>query len=429
MIEDALKSTRNLHRLIVAVSLITLVFSLSLNLPRDKIALKEAIDRLIETDFLAYDQFVQEKVGQFAQANLRPIGQHVNERLDAGGRRIFQLRHIGEVLAEPLHIGKLLIDELVLKDVAAASLTQLDALNGLDLGRNVQVLKPQAADLVELIEAFLNQHDQGTKRVESVRAGIGDFDFTAQSFLPDDTATPALYFELRDSVLSGGAPVFNESFGADIETLSETSFLYWVQQTFKRDDPIAVQGRKLVFLPELSEIPTGLREEKLGALSLRLDDEIKSRGPENLSATILGTQVPGLLIVLASPTVLLFLSYYLMQHTSHLRDLPTDDMQAFRQFAWLPLALPGGRQATQENAMRMPSPWALETVATIIILPVVSLFVLYVQLNQFGGLKLYHALLLVATSLIIGWMGIGTTRHIKHIRSQLVRPPVSASIS
>ena len=37
MVEDALKSTRTLHQLIMTVSLVTLVFALSVSLPEDKI--------------------------------------------------------------------------------------------------------------------------------------------------------------------------------------------------------------------------------------------------------------------------------------------------------------------------------------------------------------------------------------------------------
>lgn len=62
MIEDALKSTRNLHRLIIGVSLAVLVFSLSVYLPDEKIRQKSAIDALLDIDFLAYEIWLQDKL-------------------------------------------------------------------------------------------------------------------------------------------------------------------------------------------------------------------------------------------------------------------------------------------------------------------------------------------------------------------------------
>lgn len=425
MIEDALKSARNLHRLIIAVSLITLVFSLSLNLPTDTIRLKAAIDRLIETDFRAYETFLRRKIDAYAEQNLSPIADSVNKDLEALGLRVFQLRHIGEALGKPLHVGKLLMEELVLNDLSAASLNKLDALNVLDLDRDVQVLKPRTEELMEVLESFLKENVYSTKRVESVRAEILGSPSTAQSFLPGDTAMAGLYFELLENFVAGGAPVFNATFIADIETLPGTAFLNWIESDLKGNDAVAVDNGAITFLPKLTDIPKGYREENLGTLSLRLADEIKSKGPENLSATILGTEVPGLLIVLASPTILLFLSYYFMQHTAHLRDLVTDDVTAFRQFAWLPLAL----RATGGTGADPPvsQAWGLETLATAIILPVLALIVLYVQLSQHGGLEPHHKLLMGFAGLAIMLMGRRSLRHIGEIRGQLTQAVVSKS--
>lgn len=420
MIEDALKSARNLHRLIIAVSLITLVFSLSLNLPPDKIRLKEAIDRLIDTDFLEYDTFVQDKVNVYAAQNLTPIAQKANESLEALNLQIFHLHHIGEALGTPLHVGKILTKELVFADITAASLVQLDAMNGLDLGRDIQVLKPKTQDLMEALEPHLLENGQGTKRLETLRVGIDEFDFTAQSFVPGSTAMAGMYFELHEGVLHAAAPTFNASFNTEVETLPDTSFLYWVKNVLKSSDVVAVENNRLVFLPELTNIPRGFREEKLGTLSLRLADEIKSTGPEELSATILGTEVPGLLIVIASPTILFFLSYYFMQHTAHLRGLVIDDLNAFRHFAWLPLAL--GRVQTIQSGKShtgFQQAWQVETVATSIILPVLALLILYVQLDQFGTLKNLHTFLIAGASFSVILMGATTLRHIDGIRLEL----------
>lgn len=296
----------------------------------------------------------------------------------------------------------------------------------MDLGRDVQVIKPQTTELMDVLEAFLREHGHGTKRIESVRAGIDDSPFIAETFLPDDDAAIAgLYFELRENLLPGAAPVFNGSFNADIETLPGTSFLHWVQQTLKENDAIAVQGRRLVFLSGLSEIPTGYPDKPLGTLSLDLADEIASKGPEKLSAKILGTEVPGLLIVIASPTILLFLSYYFMQHTAHLRLLVTEDFKAFREFAWLPVALRSDTSNQSNKKPRMIHAWVAETVATTIILPVLAMVVLFVQLDQFGGLRSFHTLLFGGVCFAVILMGGRTLDNIGDIRTQLAHAPVT----
>ena len=64
MIEDALKNIRNIHRIILTISFITIVFSVSISAPQDKKQQLALLNKLIEFDFSEYDKFVEKKVDE-----------------------------------------------------------------------------------------------------------------------------------------------------------------------------------------------------------------------------------------------------------------------------------------------------------------------------------------------------------------------------
>ena len=419
MIEDALKSTRTLHRLIMTVSLVTLVFASSLYLPSEKVTQREAIDALLNVDFLAYDQFVADQVEVFKQENLLPIGTSLNEEIDAGGYLVFNLHHLGEAFFEPLHVGKLLTDEVALAEISNTTLAALDALNGLDLASDVQVLVPRTDKLIPEIRTFLRENHEAGKRIDTIRVGIDDVPLVAESFLPGTETTAGLYFELVDAVRIGGVPVFSANFTADIATLPGTSFIQWLKDNSDMKDIISIQDNQVIFAPNLGSAPSGFREEKLGLLHQNLTEDIASSGPEKQSATILGTKVPGLLIVIASPLTLLVLSYYFTNHTGHLVHLVGTDNHAFKNFAWMPLAI--RTQIPPLSLQKLTygyriSGWILETIASAIILPVLSLGVLYWKLSQFGNVTVLSIFVISAASAGIGWLGILSVRNIGMVR-------------
>ncbi|MDZ7710865.1 MAG: hypothetical protein U5K36_13015 [Roseovarius sp.] len=65
---------------------------------------------------------------------------------------------------QPVHVGRVLVEELVLSNMSAATLNQLDALNGLDLERDVQVVLPRA-DIANEIGQFFRIQNLAVRRV------------------------------------------------------------------------------------------------------------------------------------------------------------------------------------------------------------------------------------------------------------------------
>ena len=179
-------------------------------------------------------------------------------------------------------------------EVTNASVIQLNALNGLHLTHDVQIVVPRTNKLVKEINAFLADNPGAGKRIDTVRVTMNAFDFNAESFLLGTTACAGLYFELVDAVRTGGVPTFGANFIADIKTISNSSFLDWFQ-TLNLDQNLAIaDDQEVEFAP--------LRARS--SASFRLSLETRSQAP-------------------------------------HLVRMSHVDPEQFRRFAWLPLSVKG----------------------------------------------------------------------------------------
>ena len=396
MIEDALKSTRNLHRLILAVSLVTLVFSLSLNSEETKRAQKAAIDALRQVNFLAYETWLSAKLQLRIDEALGPAIAPIESALE-GVDLVLLLDEISKVLREPAHVGRLLTEDLVLSNASAATLSQFEALNDLQLARDVQITVPDLAPLVPKLLDFFETRGTTVWRIENAMVTTEFSESIGTSFVPLDRLTAMLYFELVDSASVAGAPVFQGRFDTTVVEVPDTSFLSWLAEAELGSAVDIVDGR-VKFAPLLSGASYSFREEKLGTLSLRLAEEIAAAGPEKHTATILGTQVPGLLVVLAAPLTLMVLTYYFVSHTTHVSRLVERHAKEIRGFAWLPIAISHWRVP----GLARPIPGhRIELLASAGLLPLAALSALYVKLRSFGDVSAPASLLLLVASLWI----------------------------
>ena len=411
MIEDALKSTRNLHRLIIGVSLAVLVFSLSMYLAEDKVRQKAAIDALIDIDFLSYEDWLQKKLDIHIAANVVPAVKPVRDLLEDSGYLIFDLDSIADVLEETPHIGRFLVDESILANVSATTLTSLDALNGLSLEHDGQLAVPKVDSLIGQLEEFLAENNGAGKRITNAATSVtGDIPILT-TFLPDTTSIASLDFQLADVSVAAAVPVFQGLYDVDLMTIPDSSYLAWLEQ--QGHASIAVQGGELRFLPDIATLPKGFSEEPLGKLSLRLADEIRAAGPEQRTLTILGTEVPGRLLVLAAPLILLALLYYFKSHLSHLTRMSEHHAGDMVGFSWLPI---------NASSWEIPgthwrwSGYLAEIVATLAVLPVGALLVMYFRLRQFGEVGIGTSLVIgcaCCVALLICWMSLNEVNTIR----------------
>ncbi len=405
MIEDALKSTRNLHRLIIGVSLAVLVFSLSMYLAEDKVRQKAEIDYLIDVDFLAYETWLQNTLDAEVRKRLIPAVKPLRDMLENSNHLVFELDSIADVLEQFAHIGRFELSESILSDMSAASLNALDALNGLSLAQDVQITVPLVDTLIPQLEEFLNQESGAGKRIVNARTSVSDEIPLLVTFLPEAASLASIDFELVDVSAAAATPVFQGLYEFELLTLPNTSFISWLQAQ-GHDLYIRTSSGAMEFLPKLKPLPTGFTEQPLGELSLRLADEIKAAGPEQRNLKILGTEVPGRLLIFAAPLILIALLYYFKSHLSHVTHMAKNHAEEMVGFSWLPInnsvwQIPG-------TTLKWSGHFA-EVVLTIGVLPVGALIVMSLRLGLFGAIGPATAILVVmscAFATAICWLSL-----------------------
>lgn len=324
-------------------------------------------------------------------------------------------------------MGQLLTSKSLLRELRHATLTQLDALNGLSPNANVQIVIRKTQGLIDEFNRFLAQNVRAGQRIDSVRTGIDADNVIAGSFLPTDEVTAGPGFELLNAVRVGGIPVFEGSSVGVVRELPDSSFISWLKLEQIGPELLTVTpAGQIQFAPGLAEAPNGIRESPLGELSMRLHDEIARSGQASQTVSILGTTVPGSLVLIAAPLILLSLAYYFMNHISRLARLINDDRSLFDQFAWLPLNL----------RCRVTRPLGgvhhlvihggvLELLMSGIVLPVAAIGMLYFKLSMFGnlgvawrdfmiaavlGIVIFGVLSLSALSTMKEWLNRGLSR-------------------
>lgn len=414
MVEDALKLTRALHRLIIAVSGITLVFAFSVSLPEEKVRQRAAIEALLSANFTAYQEFVNSRIAAAAARQLIPVAEEVKRILADSNSAVINDFELIDHFRQPVHVGRILVEDLVLTDIGRATFNQLVLLNELSLERDVQVVLPRA-DMATEIAKFFDEnastfHLLNTWSISSIKIRLDTQYGLAQSFLPKtDNAFTIIDFELNATNNVGETHRFHTQFEADVVELKNTSFLSWLDTLPEIDSIAILENGQIYFGPELTNLTSGAREETLGEVAARLEREIALLAPDQQTASFLGTSVPGRLVLFAAPIILVTLQYYFVQHTRHLTRLVPNNIDTFKEFAWLPLSL-------QKNSTET---WKVETGATVIAAPMLALSILFYQLSLFGDIALFAVLLLVGTGFATLLLGINSLRNIGTIRDQM----------
>ena len=341
-----------------------------------------------------------------------PAVKPVRDLLASDEYLIFELDSITDALEGTPHIGQFLVGESNLANVSAATLTSLDALNGLSLEQDVQLTVPNINFLMQELQEFLTDNNKAGKRVTDASTSLTNDPPILTTFLPDSTPIASLDFQLADVTVTGAIPVFQHLYDVDVVNIPNSSFLIWLsQQGF--DPIIRIDGGEILFLPDVRPLPKGFAEESLGILSLRLADEIRAAGPEQRTLTILGTTVPGRLLVLAAPLVLLALLYYFKSHLSHLTRMSDQHADEMVGFSWLPINL--SRWQLPGTGFQW-SGHVAELITTLAVLPVGALLVMYFRLSPFGGVGIGTSLLIGCTcsvALVICWMSLVEVKTIR----------------
>ena len=404
-VEDALKSNRNFHRLIISVSLVSIIFSLSLNLPQNLVVIKDKIDKLRQVNLLKYKEFAIDSAVAYAEPKLKSQHDQLEQFFKKHQWMVFHTNHISEKFLTPVHVGRILVEDTVLAGINSTNLTSLNAISSaLQVGKNVQVVIPKIESILPDLEQFFNENAKAGTKVSSVKLGIDMLQTAGESFLPDAPVVH-LYFELVRKGPFEAAPVFNAPISSVMEEVPDTSFINWLKNHYSESELFSVnKDGDIEWLSVLPNPPDGHKQEPIGLLQKRIKAEIEKGSPSKRSVTILGTSVPGVLVVYAAPLILMVLLYYLLQHSKHLLRLVEGNQSSFREFPWLPLVL--GKY------------WWLEMVFSIVVLPLAAITILVVKLKSFGQEMIFETALSIVCAAIVMVCAMYIINNILLIRSK-----------
>lgn len=395
MIDDALKSARMLHRSIMALALITITFSFSIDAPTDLRRSISTISSFGKIDFLGYDEFVAERIATEIGNRTNELSVNMGKLLREAGFAVSNLNLIGESVYQQAPIEVIAVRESVLSAPSTATMNALDAMAQLRVNKPVEVLLANFDELAMELREFLSQNaniiapsgDSFSQRISVVQSWADDDLERSESVISPRADRVGLYFEIHTTPWTA-APVFQGSFSADVVTVSDSSFVNWVRSMEFDPALVAVGEGTVHFLGELNALRASNGELPLEQVVAELEREVAQRSPENRTISILGAEIPGNLVIFASPLAQLALAFYFWCHSVHLLRISTADRRSFAHFAWLPLIL-----------SRLSGPLSLFLSAGL--LPVSSIGILFWQLAQFGPLSLFQLVVMGIACLAI----------------------------
>ena len=410
MVEDALKSARNIHRFILAVSLVSLVFALSIELPANLTDLRKRIAELKEIPFDDYETFALKAAKEFSSKKLSSDASDLEKYFESSGLMIFELSKLSDALQTPVHIGRILTKSIVFVDVDGATLESMDAVSSvLDIKKNTNFVRIDVNDLIKELDQFFASNPCNGCRIDGVRMEIENYDFDIDSFFPGNTSPiVSVYFELRKTGINVGAPVFNASFRSTTIDVPNSSWIKWFQKLKVSDKVVKIsKNGKMAWLPGMDNPPKGYRQKKIGLLLSDVEESLKERSPSSQTVSILGTNVPGILVVYATPLILLALLFYFFNHISQLKTLARNHRDFFESFAWFPVLV--------------NKTWPFEFLFTTLVLPVASITILNFRILPFNASHSFEITLSVISSILIILLSIFSFRHMLSIRKDLGR--------
>ena len=401
MIQDALKTTRTAHRLILAISLWTILFSLTLTSPSTRVAARDALSRFFRADFVSYDAFVRERQDFYAEDKRLSLARWRGDILAVTQAPITGLDEIVAQVEAALEFSEFRVEGSALEEPQLTTFAMLRSAEMLeDIHRDivaVEIATPPALDSFTAVWNCVRSgrtigamwlEDLGGrnwKELDSLRLWIG----------PGSTPTSA-QTACRDSI---EVPVTQK-------TLTGTSFNSWIESVPRMDGITSLVVTRAQRARPLQEA-----YEELAA-------EVGAVGRRSLQVTFWDVQIPLLAIAVASPLVLVVLSYVLAMHTLHLRREAAEHVDDVSRFAWLPLAL------------RSNGSWFLATAASVAIVPGCAPRYLWGRLDALDLIdRPAGSVAMVVVPLTIVVFGLASLYNIDRIRATLGKRSVVEALT
>ncbi|WP_170409339.1 hypothetical protein [Ruegeria atlantica] len=421
MIEDALKSTRALHRLIMAVSLVTIVFALSIIPPEDKTQQKQIIDGLSLVNLTAYDEFAEARISEQTAAHFSPEGD-IYRKLEADDLYPGNVQEIADQLQSSLHEGRVFISKFIPSGLPERSISELNKINNLPLEKNIQLVFLDVDNLYGQIKDFLEVNWSPAWEIDNFVLDKDSLKPNDDGFVDSGPISIPAYLNYHRHIDRQDGPQLNFDAVANIVEIEDSSFIYWLGSTQIDEEFLTVENDQVIFAPGLRSADANLFDVPLVDLSSLLGDEIikSDASPTNQTISILGTEVPGSLAVLASPLILVALSYYFNAHTGHLTRLVSRGRQNFEEFSWLPISI----ETTFDARIRGRKVFSisfglLECFNSAVFLPAMAMALLYWQTSAFEELAMVQTSILTGAAIGVVLFGILSLMNVHQIRTAL----------
>ncbi len=328
------------------------------------------------------------------------------------------LDSLAERITKPLLVSKFEVKGTTLSDPKNTTLNQLRSPALMQrLSRNIGVVEVDFAMASQQLEALLGPYAERQVRIALEVQDAEDADWVnrARGFEGTRLFSVPKWPDLPDWNRYGLPPTFRFplSFTAlvNYRQLDGSAFIDWVNSVGDMGEVVSVTFAGLAFADGAYwKVSPEQRGQTLEQLQANLTADISAADPRRQRVSILGAQVPGVLVVVASPLVLLMLSYSLAMHTMHLRRFVADNVDELEKFAWLPLTL------------RTNISWALATTSSVVVVPSVSLWFLKGRLTEFEGIDWSLGLIAMTVARVgIVVFGLVSLYSILKIRLELPR--------
>ena len=408
MIEDALKSCRTVHRALIAASAVILVFASSLSSHSNLSSQRTAISKLLEIDFSQYDDFVLDaakaSINDYTDEKMIHEFESSLAEMDVP---IENYSDLVSILREPWHIGRLAISATPLVDMNRASIEDISSLLQRQLNRDATVV---------VVDPSLGQR-LVSELIVSAPSRVTDIDRypdadvpPIETWLTRAKAEALIYSFALPSTSGPPTPYVQGEIGGKVHLIEGTSFLDWVATRLDVASAFNLSEGQISLPSALQSMGYEKTRVSLGALAETISQEIFDAGPDSQSATFLGATIPGKLMLLTAPVILLLLSYWLTAHLAHLRNIVSTDPTAFVQFAWIPLM----------TGRRPKWVWRADFMITTTVLPIAALCVLAIRLSAFGLVRSYVGLAYAVCSLILFILAVVGVASLTLMRAELV---------
>ena len=399
MLEDGLNTLRTTWHVLLSTSVVVLLFACSLQVPEDLQEQRLQVQRLLNVDWHAYEKYVEERTQPQAEELYRELRAECSQSFSAligfiDNRDVFLSELTSEI--EPT---RLFISNTPLDDVQRFHLNDSAVLERLPLWRDAQVILPRVESLREMLGKMRGHFSQNIiiKDVEwslSVEEG-------APSTIIPSAATYINVTVVAQTDGQGKTSMWRSSVVCDLISVEKTAFSDWLQGNKDVAKLYAIETGSFSLLPSISGVGNALRDVPIGQLEDDLAKEIERAGPVHKSVSILGADIPGILLVLAAPLALAGLSYYFMRFAVYVQGLAQKDAEGLCGFAWLPLMPAGMRDAS----------------VVLLVLPLVAVVVMLVQTARFGLVPGYQWAVSVGMIVLIigcGWRSLRALSVLRH---------------